>query len=57
MNERHMRIHTVVALYVFVFSFFFNFTRLEYIALCLTVSLVLSCEMINTAIEEITDLS
>ncbi len=56
-NERHMRIHTIATLYVFVFSMFFDFTRIEYMILCLTVSLILSCEMMNTAIEEITDLS
>ncbi len=56
-NERHMRIHTVVTIYVFCFSYFFHFTDVEYILLCLTVSSVLCAEVFNTAIEEITDLS
>lgn len=52
-----MRIHTVVGAYIFFFSSFFNLTACEYAVLCLTVCSVLCAEMINTAVEEITDLS
>ncbi len=56
-NERNMRIHTVVALYVFGFSFFFHFSRTQYAILCLTVSAVLMAELFNTVAEELSDLA
>lgn len=55
-NERNMRIHTVVALYVFVFSFFFHLTRGQYAVLCLTFGLVMMAELFNTVGEELCDL-
>ncbi len=54
-NERNMRIHTVVALYVFAFSFFFHLSRIAYAALFLTFAAVIMGEMFNTAAEEICD--
>lgn len=56
-NERNMRIHTVVALYVFGFSFFFHFSRTQYAVLCLTISAVLAAELFNTVAEELSDLA
>ena len=41
-TERNMRIHTVIALYVFVFSFFFHLTRVEYAVLFLAFAQVKS---------------
>lgn len=54
-NERNMRIHTVAALYVFVFSFFFHFTRAEYAVLFVAVAMVLAAELFNTVAEELSD--
>lgn len=56
-NERNMRIHTVMALYVFVFSFFFHLTRTEYAVLFLTCAMVISAELVNTVSEELSDFS
>ena len=56
-NERNMRIHTVTALYVFAFSFFFDLTRTQYAVLFLTFALVLAAELFNTVAEELSDLS
>jgi diacylglycerol kinase (ATP) len=50
-----MRIHTVMALYVFVFSFFFHLTRVEYAVLFLTFAQVIAAELLNTVAEELTD--
>jgi diacylglycerol kinase len=50
-NERNMRIHCVVAAYVFVFSGFFHFGRIEYAVLFLAFALVIAAEMLNTAVE------
>jgi len=55
-NERNMRIHAVVALYVFVFSFFFQMSRERYAALFITFAIVLMAEMFNTVAEELSDM-
>lgn len=56
-NERNMRIHTVIALYVLVFSCFFDLSLEKYAILLLTISAVMTAEMVNTATEELSDLS
>ncbi|HEX3040379.1 MAG TPA: diacylglycerol kinase family protein [Caproiciproducens sp.] len=56
-NERNMRIHTVAALYVFAFSFFFTVSRTGYALLCLTVAAVITAEMFNTVAEELSDMA
>lgn len=55
-NERNMRIHTVAALYVFVFSLFFELSRERYALLFITFALVMMAEVFNTVAEEISDL-
>lgn len=55
-NERNMRIHAVVALYVFAFSFFFGLSRTGYAVLFLTIALVWMTELFNTVAEELSDL-
>ncbi len=55
-NERNMRIHTVVAVYVFAFSFFFRLTRAGYAALFLTFACVMAAELFNTVSEELCDM-
>ncbi len=55
-SERNLRIHIVVAAYVLYFSIFYELTRGEYILLVMTICLVLSTEMLNTAIEAAVDL-
>lgn len=54
-NERNMRIHTVMTLYVFVFSFFFHLTHAEYAVLFLTFAQVIAAELFNTVAEELSD--
>ena len=54
-NERNMRFHTVAALYVLVFARFFYFSKEDYILLLLTIGGVISAEMFNTAIEDLSD--
>lgn len=56
-NERNMRVHTVVALYVLVFSAFFRLSPQQYAVLLLTISAVIGAEMGNTALERLADLS
>jgi diacylglycerol kinase len=56
-TERNMRIHTVAALYVFVFSFFFEMSRARYAVIFLTIAMVMMAELLNTALEELSDLT
>lgn len=55
-SEAHLRFHLVAAFYVFVFAFLGEFTAVEWAVLSVTVFLVISAELINTAIEELCDL-
>ncbi len=55
-SERNMRIHLTAAVYVTAFSLFYEFSKAEYVLLILTFSTVMSCEMINTAIEKAVDI-
>lgn len=56
-NERNMRIHTVMALYVFAFSFFFHLSRSGYAILFLTFATVITAELFNTVAEELSDMA
>lgn len=53
--EKNMRIHITVMLYVLFFSQFYELQRSEIILLVLICVLVISLEMINTAIEVVVD--
>lgn len=54
--ERNMKIHYIIALLVLIASLFFDFTRMEFLALLFTITLVFVAEMFNTAIEKTIDL-
>ena len=54
-HERNMRIHTVAALYVFVFSFFFKLSAAGYASLFLICGIVMALEVVNTGLEELAD--
>lgn len=54
-TQRNMKIHFAIAIIVFGGSLFFNLSRVELIALLLTISFVLVMEMINTAVEAAID--
>ncbi|MCL1881519.1 MAG: diacylglycerol kinase family protein [Oscillospiraceae bacterium] len=54
--ERNMRIHIVMLLYVmFTAIVFYDLTRAEFLILILTCTSVISLEVVNTAIEVLTD--
>lgn len=50
-HERNFRVHLVAAVTVMTLSFLLGFTALERLALLFTITFVLVCEMINTALE------
>jgi len=55
-RETHMQIHTVSAVLVIIAGFYFNITRVEWIAVSGCIALVTITEIINTALEKICDL-
>jgi len=56
-RERNMRVHFALATVVLVLSFAYDVTRVELMALLISISFVLMAEMINTAVEEMIDVS
>lgn len=55
-NERNLRIHFAIALGVIIAAVAFDVTRLELVALLLTIAFVLIAEMLNSALEAVVDL-
>ena len=55
-SQRNMRIHFVLGLMVLVLATALNVTRMELVVLFLTVGIVITLEMLNTAIEEVVNL-
>jgi diacylglycerol kinase (ATP) len=56
-RERNMRVHFALATVVLVLAFAYDVTKVELMALMIAVSFVLVAEMMNTAVEEMIDLS
>lgn len=56
-TQRNMRIHFVVAILVLIEAFVFNISKIEFIVLCLSITMVMAAELINTAIESAIDLT
>ncbi|HEX2947299.1 MAG TPA: diacylglycerol kinase [Clostridia bacterium] len=54
-SERNMKIHLTAALLVLVLSMFYDLTRIEFVIICITIAIVIICELFNTAIEVIID--
>ena len=55
-SQRNMRLHFAIGFFVVLFGVVLNFTYIELILLCLTISFVLFAEMFNTAVEHTIDL-
>ena len=56
LKERNMKIHAVAAAAVLIVAAFFDLTIAEYAVLILIIAAVLCAELINTAIERLTDI-
>lgn len=54
-SERNMRIHFSFANLIIIFAYFFGISRIEWAVLLLTIALVMSAELINTAVENAVD--
>lgn len=55
-NERNMRIHIAFTSIVVLFAFFYGLTAFQSAALALCIGLVISMEMLNTAVETLVNL-
>jgi len=53
MRQRNMQIHTVCILLVLAFSILFQISSMEWMAVLLCIGIVISSELLNTAIEYI----
>lgn len=56
LNERNFQIHTVVTCLVVMAGFILKITRIEWLVILLCIALVLTAELLNTAIERVVDL-
>lgn len=56
-TERNMKIHLIASLGVLISCFFFDITKYEFLILSITIMMVLSSELINTAIESAIDMT
>ena len=55
-ENRNMKIHILIAILVVGFAYFLQMSRIEIVIISLVILLVLSAEMINSAIEEVINL-
>lgn len=56
-TQRNMKIHIVAAIFVLIACFFFNISKAEFLALIITITMVISAELVNTAVEAAVDLN
>jgi diacylglycerol kinase (ATP) len=56
-TQRNMRIHFAIAFIVIIAALIVNVTKLELIALCISITFVLIAEMLNTGIEAAIDIA
>ena len=56
-TQRNMRIHLLAALIILTACFFVDLSKVEFLILLITITLVLVGEIINTAIESTIDMS
>ena len=54
-KERNMKVHISAAVAILLLSLFYDLTRIEFLIICLTIVIVLICELFNTAIEIFVD--
>ena len=56
-TERNMKIHLVAALGVLIACFCFDISKVEFLILAITISMVIAAELANTAIEAAIDMT
>lgn len=56
-TERNMKIHLFLSLSILIACFFFDVTKYEFLILAVTITMVISAEIVNTAIEATIDMT
>ncbi len=56
-TERNMKIHLIASLGVLIACFCFDITKIEFLVLAVTITMVIAAELINTAIEAAIDMT
>lgn len=56
LEEHNMRVHVIITILVIVMGFIFSITSYEWIAILLSIGLVIATELMNTALEELGDI-
>lgn len=56
-TQRNMKIHMVVSVLVLIACLFFDVSKIEFLILAITISMVISAELFNTAIESVVDMN
>ncbi len=54
-NEPNFRIQLIIAIFAVILGFTYQITNIEWALIIITMGILLSAEMVNTVIEEITD--
>ncbi|NTV91260.1 MAG: diacylglycerol kinase, partial [Clostridiales bacterium] len=54
-TERNIKIHLAAAVIVLGLSMFYDITRTEFMIVCMTIAIVIICELFNTSIEVLVD--
>lgn len=54
-SQANIWIHSLAAIIVVAYGFYFSISKFEWIALCLVIGTVFICEFINSAIETLCD--
>lgn len=55
-KEEHLKIHVVISLLVIIAGFCFKISPMEWMIIVLCIGLVISAELMNTAIERLSDI-
>jgi undecaprenol kinase len=55
-KERNLQIHLAISVLVFLFAFYFDISRVEWIILISLIGGMVTLELVNTAIERLVDL-
>lgn len=56
-TQRNMKIHVITSILVLIMALFTRITKVELLVLCLTITMVMSAELFNTAVEATIDLT
>jgi diacylglycerol kinase (ATP) len=54
-TQRNMRIHMITALFILTLCFFYDLKKLELLIITITITMVITSELVNTAIEAAID--